>query len=292
MANKKYLKAISVILIVGMILAGCQFEEKINANDTKVASDTKTTLEEVKELTDMFGNENSDTVIINTQGGPMTKLETDEFKEIVSNFNTEGLLMVNVHQYQTINPSKFMNDEISFEEAIQYDKESIEILYKIIKYYKNQNKKVYVLGISFGAFMTQELIAEKGIDVADKYLIMVGRLDMNESFWKGFSEGKDGYFKNGVEPMLIDNKNVEQKNMFKLASGLGQNRYTEKLKKYDLAKITYVYGKADEAVGKLTDEEVAFLKSKNANVIAGEGNHCVAAMGCIVEGAKTAFGID
>ena len=248
---------------------------------------------EIKKLIYYTGNKSASTILINTQGGPQVELATEEFDEILGIVNTRDLLMVNVHQAQTLNPEKFTKSDITFKEAIDYDAESIEILYKVIEYFKEQDKKIYVLGISFGAFMTQQLIVKKGLNVADKYLIMVGRLDMNEVFWKWHSEGKDGYFEDGI-PMLDeeDDDDFEGRNMNRLAAGLGQNRYTQLLNKYeDLSKITYAYGKTDEAVGSLTEEELQFLKSKNVTVIAGEEGHEETVNDYIAEGFKKAFGI-
>ncbi len=249
--------------------------------------------DEINNLIYYTGNELSNTVIINTQGGPEPELATQEFNEILSKVNTTSLLKVNVHQAQTLNPQLFTNSEITFQQATDYDAESIEALYKVIKYFKDQGKTVYVLGISFGAFMTQELIAEKGIDVADKYLIMVGRLDINEVYWQGFSQGQDGHFINGITPVLENQTEIVKKNMSKLAAGLGQNRYTQTLNQYqDLSKITYVYGKVDEAVGRLTQTEIDFLTNKNANVIEGPRNHSQTIDNYIVQGFKEAFGIE
>ena len=121
-----------------------------------------------------------------------------------------------------------------------------------------------------GAFMTQELIVRKGLDVADKYLIMLGRLDIDEVFWQGFSEGKMGFFENGILPSVLEQDDVTRRNMSRLAAGLGRNRYTQLLDEHeDLSKVTYVYGKTDEDIGKLTEAELQFLQSKNANIISG-----------------------
>ena len=249
--------------------------------------------EEINTLIYYTGNELSNTVIINTQGGPEPELATQEFNDILSKVNTTGILKVNVHQAQTINPQLFTSSEITFEQAMTYDSESIEILYTVIKYFKDQGRTVYVMGISFGAFMVEELIAKKGINVADKYLIMVGRLDMNDIYWKGFSQGQNGHYVNGVTPVLENQTGDSEKNMSKLAAGLGKNRYTETLDKYpDLSKVTYVYGKIDEAVGKLTQSEIDFLNDKNVTIIEGAGNHSQTIDNYIVEGFKVAFGVE
>ena len=251
--------------------------------------------QEIKDLIYFKGDESSSIVLVNTQGGPGLELATNEFDDILKDVNTSNLLRVNVHQKQTLFPELFTNNEISFDDAIGYDTESVEMLYKVIKYFKDQNRTVYVLGISVGAFMAQQLIAEKGIDVADKYLIMVGRLDMNEEFWKGFSEGREGYFTDGDLPIVweTDQADVTDRNMLKLAGGLGKNRYTQKFASIEsLSKITYVYGKKDDNVGKLSSDEIEFLQSKNVTTITGEGNHQETMEDYIVEGFKAAFGIE
>lgn len=270
-----------IVMSVSFLFSGCSFNENVVENNVS----------EISSIAYTYGNEASNTVIVNTQGGLIPELYNNELKEILKTVNTNDYLIVNVHQAQTKNPELFVDKEISFDEAIEYDKKSIENLDKVIKYYKDKNKKVYVLGISFGAFMTQELIAEKGVDVADKYLIMVGRLDIDDMFWKGFSEGKNGSYIDGVNPVLEEADDIVEKNMYKLAAGLGKNRYTKKLDKYDLSNVTYVYGKTDEQVGKLTDEEIEFLKSKNAIIISDDGGHSDAIDNKIVKGLEKAFNI-
>jgi len=287
MEKDKIMKRINLILtlFLSVLILSCSKDDNIQNSGLEIS-------QEIKDLIYFKGDENSSTVIINTQGGPIPELATTELDEILENVNTTNLLTVNVHQAQTLKPSLFTSNEITFNQAIDYDAESIETLYDVVKYFKDQGRTVYVLGISFGAFMTQELINKKGLNVADKYLIMVGRLDMNEVFWQGFSEGKTGGFINGISPVLEEQTDITDKNMSKLAAGLGQNRYTELFKTLDLSNITYVYGKTDQQVGKLTDSEVQFLQSKGANIIAGNGDHSDTIDDYIVQGFKEAFGIE
>jgi hypothetical protein len=75
---------------------------------------------------------------------------------------------------------------------------------------------------------------------------------------------------------IIDKElSTEEKNMAKLAAGLGFNRYTKRLKAIeDLSKITYIYGTRDEQVGPLSDEEIKFLESKKVQIGKNDGaNH-------------------
>lgn len=236
---------------------------------------------EISNLATFHGNKNSNIIIINTQGGPGTKLDDDELKEIIkeSSINNKALV-VNVHQIQTKKPALFIKNDISFEAAKSFDKTSVKGLKTVIDFFKKlPNKKVYVLGISFGAFMTQDLIASYGINVADGYLISVGRLDIDDKTWKPFSKGiYTKYIYDSVGKYTIKEiptNDIKKKNMAKLAAGLGYNRYSVKfLKIKDLSKITYVYGDRDEQVGPLSSAEINFLKNRKATIVLEpKGNH-------------------
>jgi len=281
------MKRINIILVSLFVV----FTTSCKKNVSEPLAEDKKIAQEIKNLIYFKGDENADIVLVNTQGGPDTELATDEFDDLLKNVNTSGILRVNVHQAQTLNPELFTKNEITFAEATNFDTKSVDTLYKVIKYFKDQNRTVYVLGISFGAFMTQQLIAEKGINTADKYLIMVGRLDINDVFWQAYSQGETGHFVDGLTPVLYESGSTVTKNMNKLAAGLGQNRYTQTLGQYqNLSKLTYVYGKNDFAVGKLLSDEIQFLKSRKAKIIAGDGNHSETIDGYIVAGFKAAFG--
>ena len=262
-----------------------------NSDDTPATTGIS---QEIKDLIYYKGDENAPIVLINAQSGPDTELSTGEVDEIFQIFNTTDVLAVNVHQTQTLNPSLIENNDITFDTAIDFDTESVETLYKVVKYFKDQGRTVYVLGISFGAFITQELIAKKGIGIADGYLIMVGRLDLDDVVWQALSEGRLGYFENGITPIIEQEigEDVVDRNLDRLAAGLAMNRYTTLLNKFeDLSKITYIYGEADEAVGRLTNAETDFLQSKNVNIIVGNGNHDETINDFIVQGFNEAFGI-
>lgn len=251
--------------------------------------------EEIKELIYFGGDEKAPIVLLNIQGGPGLTLSTWEVDSFFDgNLNTTGILMANVHQTQTMNPNKLTDTDITLDQAVNFNSESVEILYKVIKYFKDEGRTVYVLGTSYGAFLAQDLIVKKGIDMADKYLIMTGRLDINDIMWQGLAEGKEGGFINGVTPNLdpVPHPNVFDRNTLRLQAGLGMNRYTQLFSTIDdLSNLTYVYGKTDEAVGSLTLEEVAFLESKNANIISGPGNHTDTYYNFVLQGLFEAFGI-
>ncbi len=278
-----------LILIIFLLIFtfSCSNEDK----QPKVVNEIS---EEIKNLIYFKGDENASTVLINVQSGPDTKLSTLEVDDFFETFNIKDILVANVHQAQTLNPSILEKSDITLNQAINFNTESIETLYKVIQYFKNQGRTVYVVGISFGAFITQELIAKKGIDVADKYLIMIGRLDINDIMWQGLSEGKNGFFENGITPIINSNlaSDIIERNLNRITAGLGMNRYTELFNAIEsLSNVTYIYGATDNAVGSLTSEEITFLESKNTNIIAGNGGHDETYEDFILQGLNEAFGI-
>ena len=249
---------------------------------------------EIKDIIYFLGNERAPTVLINVQGGPNNTISKEEVAFIAEKYDTAEILTVTVHQVQTLNPSILNGNDITLDQAVNFNAESIEMLNQVIKYFKNEGRTVYVLGNSFGAFVAQDLIAKKGIDVADKYLIMTGRLDMNDVIWQALVEGRYGEFENGVTPIISPEPAEEliERNFARIMAGFGKNRYTQLLNSIgDLSSVTYIYGKTDQFVGSLTDEEVQFLKSKNAQVIGGSGDHDLPFDNFFEVGLNEAFGI-
>lgn len=232
-----------------------------------------------------FGNPGADTVVIVTQGGPVTFLLGPEVLiEEVGQLNPEQVQLVSVHQAQTLEPDRFIAADISFDDAKAADAASVAMLADVVAYFKDQGKTVHVVGFSFGAFMVQDLLATQG-NIADGYLIKVGRVDMPDEVWTEFSEGRAVGFVDGVEIIKFDIADAgmggetpeADRNMARLAAGLGHKRYTELLADVDLSNVVYVYGDVDEQVGRLSEAEVAFLESRSATVIEYQGGHATPA---------------
>jgi len=235
----------------------------------------------------LIGNINSDTIIINSQGGPILEFSSDEIIRFLyeeGKINLNKTAIINIHQEQTLRPWKFRGKEITFEQAKKYDEKSVKRLSDTIKYFKNKGKKVYVVGTSFGAFVVQDSLATHG-NIADKYLIIVGRLNMPKEVWSEFSKGNYvgfEYDKNGIPKIIPFNAeqagmggggSIEDKNMAKLAAGLWYKRYITLLKNINLSNVIYIYGKKDQQVGNLNKKEVEFLKSKNVKILEWNGGH-------------------
>lgn len=250
---------------------------KLQAKAGEATIGYKTIPESLQGLGYSFGNPNSDTVIIHTQIGPMVDLLTEEFKSIftqVGGLDDSKYFVINIHQSQTLNPKRFLEKEISFDQAKVIDKESSRMLKDLVSYFKSENKVVYVVGLSFGAFAGIDFIAEYG-NIADGYLFMVGRLDMTEAVWQSFSQGISATFKEDASTVIIGEKSDELSviNLNKIAAGFGHNRYTELLQHTNLSNLTYYYGKKDQSVGRLTDYEIQFLEAREATVKGFNGGH-------------------
>ena len=250
--------------------------------------------QDIKDLIYFNGDEKAETVMILIPGGPSTEFATDFVENFAPAFSPKGILTVTVHQAQTLNPEIVAGNDITLAQASSLNTESIEMLSKVITYFKDEGRTVYVLGFSNGAFITQDLIAKKGIESANKYLIVSGRLDMNDVIWQAAAEGKNGFFENGVTPNVEANpeSDVIERNLNRISAGFSMNRYTQLFNTIeDLSSVTYIYGDTDEAVGRLTTNEVQFLESKNTNIIAGPGNHTTTFDEFIFQGLEDAFGI-
>lgn len=287
----RYSYATYLILIIcfpGLLALGCK------KDDDGLPPPVREISQEIRALIYLRGDEKAETVLINVQSGPSAEFAIDEVEDIVSDYNTEGILIVNVHQAQTLTPGILQGEDFTLDQAVNHNAESIEMLSKVINYFKAQDRTVYVFGGSFGAFVAQDLIAKKGIGMADKYLIAAGRLDMNEITWQAMAEGRLGYFENGVDPVILlePEMDVVERNLNRIAAGFAMNRYTELFNSFDdLSQITYIYGENDEAVGSLTAAEVQFLQSKNARVIIGSGGHDDTLSRLVPQGMNLAFGI-
>lgn len=232
--------------------------------------------ENLKSLGYSFGNPESDVVIIFSQGGPFPILSNWKWQKGILSLNSkfEDYFFINSMQTQIINSDEYTQKELSFEEAKTYIKTTTEILSELIHYFKSQKKKVYLHGISHGAFIVENLIATEG-NIADGNLIMVGRLDMNYEMWHSRANNSRAVFLNDGKTIVKTevSNSIIGRNQDKLHAAKAFERYTELLKGIDLSNMIYLYAKYDQKVGSLTKKEIEFLESSGAKVIATEGNH-------------------
>ena len=258
--------------------------------------------DEILDIAEFYGNLEGDIVVIHAQGGPGLELDDAETSnQIVADLGIQSAMYVIVHQVQTKSPMLFTDSDITFEQAKEYNLQSVSNIKRVVDFFNNQEgKTVYILGVSYGCLIVQELIATYGTDVADGYLILGNRLNVDDVAWQALSEGDFPYHvydNDGNYTIELDNDpefdTIEERNMARLTAGLAFKRYTDKLNSVSsLSKVTYVYGDRDQVAGPLSAQEVQFLSDKGANVILVEGAGHDDAIG---EGAgllKEIFGIE
>lgn len=218
-----------------------------------------------------FGNPDSDKVIIYLQGGPVNYLSTYGFESrmnLTGGLDEKECFLINMRESQTLHPEETEKEEISWEQAKNYNEITAKTLSNLISFFKSQNKKVYVVGGSYGSFVGLKAIVDYK-NTADGYLLMVGRLDMTQEVSNAYSKGFEAKFDSDATTPIIGEKDESDYivNMRKIASAISRDeKYTELLKDTDLSNLTYIYSEIDQSVGKLTESEIAFLKSKNATV--------------------------
>jgi hypothetical protein len=211
------------------------------------------------------GNKKSEIVLLIVPGGPFDKIHyTNGFND----WNNK-LHLVFVKQAQMINPTILPpENNLKIENAYQENLISVEILQRVIKHFKSQNKKVLVWGVSYGAWIIQKYIAEYGIE-ADAISISAGRLDLEDKIWKNAKQDQIvydiSYEKNDRIYTQMELSHTKPQSY--LLSSISEERYTETLNSKDLSKfVLYQYGQKDGTVGKLNETEIEFLKSKNIEI--------------------------
>lgn len=241
-----------------IVLASCTKEEVVTESYTDINVS-------LSQLIVEKGNPSSDTVVLYTQGGPAASLYTDYFDKLALSKYKE----VYVHQANTFNTYLIggLNENLSTERAAKENEISADILYRVAKYFKEKNRVVVIVGHSFGAFVIERMLTKYSA-VADKYLIMAGRLDMPDVVWQGLKARTPYYFKDGIEPIatflpttLTEKERKETYAIMQLQATASSTRYTQQIKKENVNKIIYAYADFDNNVGRLTDQEIMFINT-------------------------------
>ena len=229
---------------------------------------------DVTELFRVFGNSDAATVWIFEQGGPSHTLLENPYLYISGYPVYQEIQFVQVHQTLTLNHDlAARHAELSLTELQAEVDVSVEILRRTIVHFKAQGKKVVVVGYSYGAFLATRYLAADGPGAAARYVLIAGRLDMPQEFVNGALSGEFYYFPDAVVPREFPLQPMTDLEFIRLRimGATAHDRYTERLAGTDLQRVIYVYGSADTVVGRLTDEEAAFLQSGGSRVIAVQG---------------------
>ena len=265
--------ALITLLLAGGLIAGCS-RGFVPYQPTAIPAN-------VTELFEVFGTPDSDTVWIFEQGGPLHEFDPSGYAYFNDFPARDGVQFVQVHQTLTLNHDLAERDAVWMLAELQAEVDvSVEILHRTIEHFKAQDKHVVVVGHSYGAFLVTRYLALKGPEAADQYLLMAGRLDMPLDVVEGFRTGTEFWFPNAIEPEpfpgqeFLPPKTQRKLMEMRIAAATGHDRYTRRLVDTNLEQVIYVYGTNDIQVGRLTDEEVAFLESAGSTVIpVQDGNH-------------------
>ena len=265
---------LTTLLLAAVLVAGCS-RGFVPYQPTAIPED-------VTKLFRALNDVESDTVWIIEQGGPLHEFDPHAYASFEHYPGRDDVRVVQVHQTLTLNHDLAERDGDWLLADLQAEVDvSIEILDRTIEHFKAQDKRVVVIGHSYGAFLVARYLALRGPQAADQYLLMAGRLDMPEEVVNGFLAGTAYYFPDAVTPApapgqdhpLFPPKTARDLMEMRIAGATGHDRYTELLGR-DLRRVIYVYGTNDINVGRLTDDEVAFLESAGSTVIAvQDGSH-------------------
>ena len=246
------------------------------------------------------GDPAAGTAFVYLQGGP-----TDEVEDFVIGQDALPALVgqeaffVVPFQIQTREADRFVADPMTFEQAMTEAETTTQIAGETIQRLKDEGKTVHVLGFSYGAFVAADVLAEFG-NIADTFVLAVGRVDMPDQVWRSFADGNLMLFANGTDPIpakvedtgMSTGSAVGDQNMMRLAAGHGHHRYSRLLADLDLSNVTFIAGTKDEQVGRLSDDEIAFLTARGAEVIVVDAGHADAIFARQSIGAiKRRFGV-
>ncbi len=272
-------------IAVSLLFISCKKDStETTANEDNVKYIKSVVPDKIDQLYEFRGDKASDTVWVFLQGGPDFKmnyeLESESSDKPYDYFLDD--LRVYPYQIQHLNKSIRSATDFTYEDAIIDTDLSIKITKDVIMHFKNQNKVVYLIGHSYGAFMTQKILADYG-NIADKSAVLNCRLNIEKSVREGFKMGKViTYNENGENPTEVNLEEtakkegfspLEAKNTAIIGAPIINFNFLELLKDADLSKTFFVGAKNDSAVGDWTTEELTFLNKKAGMVFFGDGDH-------------------
>lgn len=264
------------ILMIAIVWVSCKKEKEETVKPSYLATQIPA---DINKLFEFKGDLDSDTVWIYVQGGPETMREyapEDKYEDgspVYPYFQDD--LRIYPFQTQHLNSKIAQDESFTFEQAKIESSLTAEIVKNIVQHFNSKNRTVYLIGHSFGSLVVNEVLAKYG-SIARKTISLNGRLNMDEAVWKGFAEGKELLFdENGLNPTLNEeaDNTVKDKNMRRLAAGLGFNRYIQNLAKPDLSNTIFISATNDPYVGAFTKEEYDFALSNAEEMLYVEGGH-------------------
>ena len=215
----------------------------------------------------------NDTVLVYIQGGPKNVLTRNNLTFLPNNLRYN---QIQVHQVQTYNPT--LIDSVLTAEAVKLETDvSIEIINRVIQYFKTRDKIVVVFGNSYGGWLLLRYLSIFGSNNADKFIITAARLDIESEVYNGLQQNISYIFPDYITPAIAGPQprpgNTEDRLYALLKAVLGPDRNTQRLSSVDLSNMLFAYAEDDDLVGRLKQPEVDFLISKKVSIVASQGGH-------------------
>lgn len=281
-------KIIIVLIVISTAFTSSKAQESSTINKTNKEIEftyPKTIIpQDTTKLWIAEGDATKQIVTIFLQGGPKDDLDFEtrgksswrylpDYKEYYS---------IHLHQANTWNTDIFRYDgEFTMDMArVEVDNTS-EMLYRAIKHFKDKGKTVWVMGHSYGAFIIPHYLATRP-SLADKYVIISGRLEDPKDEVDAHKKGFNGSFKYGVDFISEEGRDFSDYNQAaikyyigkqRIKAAIGEISYIQALKDVDLSNVIYIYSPQDERVGGLTQKEQKFLLKKDAKLFSSNWSH-------------------
>lgn len=272
------------VLVLCMFIVSCSTVKKVDTEKVKF-SYAKTELP--KDTTKLWvaeGDSTKQIVTIFLQGGPKDELDFEKRGKSSWRYlpDYKDYYSIHLHQANTLNKQIFLYDcEFTMKMARAEVDNTSEILFRAIKYFKDQGKTVWVMGHSYGAYIIPHYLATRP-SLADKYVIISGRIDDPKNVIKAHKKGYNGEYVDGVNFVSEETKDFRDYNRWAikyytgkqlLKAAIGEVEYSKALKEVDLSNTIYIYNPTDKRVGGLTNNEISFLKNKGVQVFSTKWEH-------------------
>lgn len=277
------IQSVLIFVLVAITFFSCgQKKQSVDSIDSISLTYPETILpQDTTKLWVSEGDSAKEIITIFLQGGPKDELSFvtrgKTSWRYLPNFN--DYYRVHLHQANTLNTDIFRyTGEFTMKMARKEVDNTSEILYRAIKYFKDRNKTVYVMGHSYGAFVIPHYLATRP-SLADKYVIASGRIDDPKNAVAAHEKGFNGLYQDGTifisdegtEDSEAATKYYKVKQLLKAA--IGEISYSMALTDVDFTNSIYIYNAKDERVGGLTQPELDFLKSKGFQIYRTEHEH-------------------
>ena len=235
----------------------------------------------------------SDKVFLYLQGGPdlstIAPTFTSEFEGGENDFfrmldeNQISLFLIN--QSQWMKQAKFKDGFLfNFNEKDGHleNLETVNTTHKVISHFKNQGKKVFLYGSSYGATLINEYLVKYGDDLPDYVFSAVGRLKMKNT--SNVILAKERERLTGYEFHILENDEVDMSdeevditqnpdeinNDWKLTLEMGfkplVKDFTKLIMDSDLKKTTFFSAAPDQYVRWFNEEEINWARGRGAKV--------------------------